>query len=175
MRLNPIVAKIISAPNFDHFLALEVRAAYLALSADKTINPNEARRYVYSELIKLVNNGWLRKSVSKKKEITRFVKTDLFEPVEIEVIANAEDLKKEEGIDKHSQDTNLTDELFIRLNSYKTDLLTGLGEVDEYKRLCEKFPCLRNELQLKYNEVREANSKLLGNIKAIESVLSKLV
>ncbi|WP_282111256.1 hypothetical protein [Shewanella algicola] len=71
MRLNPIVAKIISAPNFDHFLALEVRAAYLALSADKTINPNEARRYVYSELIKLVNNGWLRKSVSKKKEITR--------------------------------------------------------------------------------------------------------
>ncbi len=100
---------------------------------------------------------------------------NLFEHVEIEVIANAEDLKKEEGIDNHSQDTNLTEELFIRLNSYKTDLLAGLGEVDEYKRLCEKFPCLRNELQLKYNEVREANSKLLGNIKAIESVLSKLV
>ncbi|MFS1437700.1 hypothetical protein [Shewanella sp. 10N.286.48.A6] len=173
--MNPVVAQIISAPNFDHFLTLEVRSAYLALSADKTINPNEARRYVYGELIKLVNHGWLRKSVSKKKEITRFVKTDLFVPIEIEALTNADDFKKADKNEDDNHDTKLIDELFMRLNNYKTDLLAGLGEVDEYKLLCEQFPYLRKELQPKYNKVREANSKLLGSIKAIESVLSKLV
>ena len=74
MKLNNLVAQIIVAPNFDHFSAVEVRSAYLALNSDKSVDPNDARRFVYTELLKLVKKGWLKKSVSKKKEITSFIK-----------------------------------------------------------------------------------------------------
>ncbi|WP_170235833.1 hypothetical protein [Colwellia demingiae] len=57
MKLNNLVAQIIAAPNFDHFSAIEVRSAYLALKCDNTIDPNDARRFVYTELLKLVKKG----------------------------------------------------------------------------------------------------------------------
>ena len=63
MKLNSLVAQIICAPNFDHFSTLEVRSAYLTLNNDKSVDPNDARRFVYCELLKLVKKGWLRKSV----------------------------------------------------------------------------------------------------------------
>jgi len=170
MRINPIVTQIVCASNVDHFLAVEVRTAYLALLDDKSFDPNKARRFVYAELMKLVKQGWLKKSVSKKKEATSFIKTELFDAALL--IKNAGiNLSKNEVLN-HKYDETFG-ELINRLNHYKNDLLAGLGEVDEYKRLCEQFPSLQKELQPKYNNAREANSKLIGCIKAIESVIEE--
>ena len=166
MKLNDLVAQIIVAPNFDHFSAIEVRSAYLALKGDDKMDPNDARRFVYTELLKLVNKGWLKKSISKKKEITSFIKTEMFDPAAISVIPTAH-------IEKEIEVTESLDKVLVdRLNHNKNELLTGLGEADEYKRLCNQFPKLHAKLQPKYNEVREHNSKLLGNIKAVENIIS---
>jgi len=170
MRINPIVAQVICASNVDHFLAVEIRTAYLALLDDKSFDPNKARRLVYAELMKLVKQGWLKKSVSKKKEATSFIKTDLFDAAVLIVNSGESVTSQKEFLPKHDAKLN---ELISRLNHYKNDLLAGLGEVDEYKRLCEQFPDLQQKLQPKYNAAREANSKLLGCIKAIESVVSE--
>jgi hypothetical protein len=170
MKLNDLVARIIVAPNFDHFSAIEVRSAYLALKGDDTIDPNDARRFVYTELLKLVNKGWLKKSISKKKEITSFIKTEIFDPAAISVTPTVNIEKKEET---ELEVTESLDEVLVdRLNHYKNELLTGFGEADEYKRLCNQFPKLHSKLQPKYNEVREHNSKLLGKIKAVENIIS---
>lgn len=170
MRLDPVVAQIISAPNFNHFSTIEVRSAYVALKADKTIDPNDARRFVYRELLKLVKHDWLRKTVSKKKEITSFTKTEHFDASLFEVRVHKESKEELYATSIHQ----FNNELFKRLSHYKDKLLTGLGEVDEYKKLCELFPHLQGELQPKYNQVREDNSKLLGSIKVIESLIEKL-
>ncbi len=170
MKLNGLVAQIICAPNFNHFTTLEVRAAYLTLCNDKSIDPNSARRFVYCEILKLLKKGWLRKSISKKKGVATFVKTDYFSPNE--VIARQ---KKEKEFDTSGKEDPLAaidEKLFERLTTYKNELLTGLGEAEEYKRLCHLFPNLLSTLQPKYNQVREQNSKLLGSIKAIESLTS---
>ena len=169
MKLNSLVAQIIVAPNFDHFSTVEVRSAYLALNEDKSIDPNDARRFVYTELLKLVNKGWLKKSVSKKKEITSFIKTEIFDP-------DAIDVNPEKYVDKNKvadlmETPPLGETLTERLNHYKNELLTGFGEAEEYKRLCELFPKLKSKLQPRYNEVREHNSKLLGSIKAVENLI----
>lgn len=169
MKLNNLVAQIIVAPNFDHFSTVEVRSAYLALNNDKSVDPNDARRFVYTELLKLVNKGWLKKSVSKKKEITSFIKTEMFDPAVIAVnpekyVEKKKDVELEETIP-------LGERLTERLNHYKNELLSGLGEAEEYKRLCEQFPKLKSKLQPRYNEVREHNSKLLGSIKAVENLI----
>ena len=169
MKLNNIIAQIVVAPNFDHFSTVEVRAAYLALNKDKSVDPNDARRFVYSELLKLVNKGWLKKSISKKKAITSFIKTEMFNPVVINFNQKTEIENAEKSSFKASDCLNET--LVNRLSNYKDELLTGLGEVDEYKKICEQFPNLKPKLQPKYNEVREHNSKLLGSIKAVENLI----
>ncbi|KGJ89619.1 hypothetical protein [Colwellia psychrerythraea] len=169
MKLNNLVAQIVVAPNFDHFSTVEVRSAYLALNEDKSIDPNDARRFVYTELLKLVNKGWLKKSVSKKKEITSFIKTEMFEPDAIDVNPNVDMANNEKALFEATDCLNET--LVNRLNNYKNELITGLGEAEEYKRLCEQFPKLKSTLQPRYNEVREHNSKLLGSIKAVENLI----
>ena len=169
MKLNNLVAQIIVAPNFDHFSAVEVRSAYLALNKDKSVDPNDARRFVYTELLKLVKKGWLKKSVSKKKEITSFIKTEMFDPLAIDV--NPEKYVEKKKYTELAKTPPIGEALNERLNHYKNELLTGLGEAEEYKRLCEQFPNLKSKLQPRYNEVREQNSKLLGSIKAVENLI----
>lgn len=170
MKLNSLVAQIICAPNFDHFSTLEVRSAYLTLNNDKSVDPNDARRFVYCELLKLVKKGWLRKSVSKKKAITSFVKTDEFDPNGI--IVSTQKPEEAQTVSADDPIETIGDKLVERLAGYKNDLLSGLGEAEEYKRLCKQFPDLYSTLQPKYNQVREHNSKLLGSIKAIENLTS---
>jgi hypothetical protein len=56
--------------------------------------------------------------------------------------------------------------------SYKQQLLLGIGEAEEYKKLCVEYPDLQVKLQAKYNTVRDQNTKILGKIKVIESLLN---
>jgi hypothetical protein len=170
MKLNRLLGQIISAPNFNHFSAVELRAAYIAIHFDKSIVPSTARRFIYTELVKLVNNGWLRKTISKKKEITTFIKTNLFNVNDIifdEEIAEANANNKIQPSVKSIQDL-----LLERLNQYKSELLINYGESSEYKKLCNEFPDLYELLQPNYNNAREQNSRLLGQIKAVENLIN---
>ena len=170
MGVDQYVGKIISFSNIDYFSAVEIRTAYLVLRNDEGIDKSDARRVVYSELLKLVNLGWLKKLVSTKKSITSYAKTELF---------NADLLKKQAmqvAVDKVESVNTATaitipDNLLNRLNGYKSALLEGLGEADEYKNLRNEFPSMHKSLFEKYNAVREKNTRLLGKIKAIENLI----
>ena len=170
MKLNRLLGQIISAPNFDHFSAVELRAAYITMHSDKNLIPSDARRFVYAELVKLVNNGWLRKTVSKKKEITTFIKTSLFNVDKITYNSPEECSDSYQHI---SLDNPLMESLRKRLNQYKSELLISYGESNEYKKLCDDFPDLYELLQPKYNDSREQNSRLLGQIKAVEKLINE--
>jgi len=168
MKLNRLLAQIISARNFDHFSATELRAAYITLYSDKNLDPSAARRFVYAELVKLVNNGWLRKTVSKKKENTTFIKTSSFNANEITY--DAVEASKD-ACQINSSANTIQNSLRERLNKYKNELLMSYGESSEYKQLCNDFPDLYELLQPQYNSAREQNSRLLGKIKAVENLI----
>ncbi|KAF7771431.1 hypothetical protein PCIT_a4006 [Pseudoalteromonas citrea] len=167
MKIDNIVGNILSLDNVNHFTAVELRTAYLAMKGDPNLDPNYARRFVYTELLKLVKKGWLRKSISKKKAITTFVKTEDFNPNELDF---REEYKTVNSGNSSGADEAINKQLIERLAHYKNELLSGLGEADEYKQLCNKFPELCTTLQPKYNLIREQNSKLLGSIRAIENL-----
>lgn len=167
MKIDNIVGNILSLDNVNHFTAVELRTAYLAMKGDPSLDPNNARRFVYTELLKLVKKGWLRKSISKKKTITTFVKTEYFNPNELDF---REEYKTVNPGNSSGADETINKQLIERLAHYKNELLSGLGEADEYKQLCNKFPELCTTLQPKYNLIREHNSKLLGSIRAIENL-----
>lgn len=170
MKLNRLLGQIISAPNFDHFSAVELRAAYITLHPDKNLDPSFARRFVYAEIVKLLKKRWLRKTVSKKKEIATFIKTELFN---VNAITCNE--TNEESIDDtvHLPSKSIQKILLERLNQYKSELLISYGESAEYKQLFNDFPNLHALLQPQYNSAREHNSRLLGKIKAVENLINE--
>ena len=83
--LDPVVAQIIKAINFDNFTTSEVRSAFLALKKDPELEPANVRRMIYAELMKLVRTGWLKKNIPKLKGQTKFGKTKLFDSKNLSV------------------------------------------------------------------------------------------
>ena len=162
-----VISQIILLKNIDNFSAVEIRTAYLAIKGDQKLSPPEARRFVYEELQKIVKRGWLKKMTSEKKGITRYSKTKHFnyeffniitinkEPVQSSSCANAFNLAM------HS-----------RLENYQTELLEGLGAIDELISLRKSYPELWTSLKSKYQSLRENNHMLMGKIKTIEEILA---
>jgi hypothetical protein len=167
MKLDPLVAQIIAAANFDHFTTSDVRSAYFALKNDLSLEPTSVRRFIYAELLKLVKKDWLKKLVSNKKGFTRFHKTDLFDSNEIALLA-VNTVK-----DSFKTAVNKQDKLLTKLNHYKADLLLNIGESEAYKELYSEFPELVEEIQPQFNKARDNNTRILGKIRAIEGLLEQ--
>jgi hypothetical protein len=168
MKLDETFKFIISNPKLDHFSALELRTAYLVVDTECNLSRSETRRFVYAELVKLVNRGWLKKVTSTKKGITNYVKTELFN-LNSKIVSPLKTINS--CIPVKTSQIGSIQELNCRLQDYKNDLLEGLGEADEYRALRNEFPNMHDELQPKYNSIRESNSRLLGKIKAIETLM----
>ncbi|GLX84569.1 hypothetical protein tloyanaT_08210 [Thalassotalea loyana] len=167
MKIDPFVAQIIVANNFDHFTTSDVRSAYLALKNDSTLEPSTVRRKIYAELLKLVKKDWLKRVISKKKGLTRFSKTEEFDVEAITLKAKCEStISVEKHDDKQGQ-------LLGKLNHYKAELLLNIGESEAYKELYSEFPELVDELQPQYNKARDNNTRILGKIRAIEGLLKQ--
>jgi hypothetical protein len=164
LKLDPLVAQIIVAKNFDHFTTSDVRSAYFALKGDHSLDPSIVRKQIYAELIKLVKRGWLKKSKIKNKGPTRFTKTESFSITILKT--NCEKVTS----DKYSDKQEL---LLGKLNYYKAELLLNIGESEAYKELYSEFPELVDEIQPQYNTARDNNTRILGKIKAIEGLLKQ--
>lgn len=165
MKIDPFVAQIIIAIDFNHFTTNDVRSPYLTLKNDSSLKPVNARRKIYAELLKLVKKGWLTKVKPSGKGFTRFIKTEKFNGGELR--------EKCEPTISATVLTNKTNPLVDKLNHYKTELLLNLGESEAYKELYTEFPELGNDIQPHYNKARDNNTRILGKIKAIECLLEQ--
>lgn len=169
MKLNFLIAQIVSAENFDNFSALELRAAFLVLQEDKSLCPVEARRFCYAELIKLVRRNWLKKIKSNKTGAVSYKKTASFNAEKVLSETTGSMIEKPKPLPRPDK---VKAPLLNRLNRYKKELLISFGELEEYEQLSQAHPELNEQLQDKYNQAREQNSALLGKIKAIENLLN---
>jgi hypothetical protein len=166
MKLDPFVAQIIAATNFDRFTTSDVRSAYFALKNDSSLDPATVRRFIYAELLKLVKKNWLKKPVSNKKGFTRFHKTVFFNGDEITLLAGTN------AITLVSPEKDKKDKLLAKLNHYKAELLLNIGESEAYKELYSECPELVDEIQPQFNTARDNNTRILGKIRAIEGLLA---
>lgn len=167
MKLDPLVAQIIVATNFDHFTTSDVRSAYLALKKDSTLEPSTVRRKIYGELLKLVKKGWLKKLIAKNNGLTRFSKTEFFD---VETIMLKVKFEVTNSLNRHDDKQG---QLLGKLNIYKAELLLNIGESEAYKELYSEFPELVDEIQPQYNKARDNNTRILGKIRAIEGLLKQ--
>lgn len=171
MNNDYLVLEILSAKNFDYFHAIELRSAYLALHSDKKLKPSETLKLVHAELKKLLNRGWVRKSISKKN-ITTFIKTKLFDYSEINIECQEEE-------DKNNECVNASNEVIKHslnnlLNEYRNELLVVYGEANEYKRLINEAPNLTEVIIPVSTNATENTLKLQGKLKAIENLIQSV-
>lgn len=60
-----------------------------------------------------------------------------------------------------------------KLNRYKVEMLSAIGETEEYDAICAELPHMRSAVQAHYNDARDRCSKILGRVRALESILSQ--
>lgn len=166
LKIDIFVAQIISAPNFDNFTTSEVRASYIAMKNDPSLDPISLRRKLYAELLKLVKKGWLIKKNSNNKGATRFKKTEFFDTHYLNSIQPTQLLNS--NIEKETHKN-----LVAKLNHYKAELLLNMGESEAYKELYSEYPELIEEIQPLFNTAKDNNTRILGKIRAIEVLLKQ--
>jgi hypothetical protein len=171
INLDKDLVSILLTENFNNFTVLELRSAYLAIANSSKLGKIEARKFVYRHILRLEKKGLLERKYSEKRDRTFYSKTKQFSPE----LFHIPQVGSNHGVSK-DQKTNISElkkDLIIKLNQYKSELLTSIGETEEYKTLCSQFPELAEDLQERYNQARDNGSKVLGRIKALESLISQ--
>jgi hypothetical protein len=175
VRLDAELSTILSPAEFDNFTVLELRDAYVALPANVGMDKTKAQRIVYRQVYRLKNKGLLRRADASKKRNICYEKTELFFSTEILPRSSNEEIKPTAA---SKVETDKGRHLFVKnlvekLRQYKLELLTSMGESDEYKALYSEYPHLKGQLQESYNTARDNCSKLLGRVKAIETLIEQ--
>lgn len=57
------------------------------------------------------------------------------------------------------------------LKEYKLEMFALMGEAEVFAELCEDFPSISSNLRERYYKSKDESSKLLGKIRALESLL----
>ncbi|TMO54629.1 hypothetical protein [Pseudoalteromonas phenolica] len=170
LELDRTVIQILSMPNVNHFTATEIRTAYIAIKQDENLNPTVSRRFVYEELLKLTRREWLVRGITKKKGLTRYSKSDLFDHAFLKKMAVP--LNDDKAYSRTS--IGYSQILSKRLSQYNSALLEGLGALKEYVELKEIYPDQHDELKERYMAVQENNHILKGKITVLNELLKSI-
>lgn len=166
--MNENLINIICDESFDNFTVIQLRDAYMQ-GSNCGKSKVEIRRFIYSQVLRLLRIGLFKKHDANNARHTTYSKTISFNLTEFRAL-------KEEKRNMFSDSTkgmNRTNfkQVTEQLKQFQVDLLSRIAEAEEYKKLYEIYPEFKGELETHYLNAREEGSRLLGKIKAWESVI----
>jgi len=154
---------------FDNFTVMQLRDEYIKIR-DSNENIIKIRQFVYRQVLRFVRLGLLKKNVAANSREATYSKTKKFS----NTLFKPSTFRKK--ITQASPEpTVIRDNLIAiqeRLKQYQIDLLASVGESEEYMRLYRTNPEFKSFLEFEYLKARDKSSKLLGQIKAVKSVLT---
>lgn len=167
IRLKPEIFSILTSEDFETFTAPELTAAYLQLPQMVNLSQKAASQFVQRNIKRLHEAGHLAKLDKSDSRSPRY-----------RLITKLTDQNTITGKPHRPSSENdstttsgFDDYLIKRINQYKVDLLTSIGEVEEYEILCRENPARAEHIQVLYNNARDRYSKNLGRVKALESLV----
>jgi hypothetical protein len=170
IKINTQLNTILQDESFDNFHVTQLRDEYLTNSSVSQ-DLVQARKYIYRQILRLVKKGLLLKKGTKNSKKVVYQKSELFSKTNFIVQSTTEDkVNRPKAIIVGTN--TAVQQLEERLKESEVDLLTSIGESEEYMRLYQSFPEMKAHLEFQYLQARENSSKLLGQIKAIKSVLA---
>ncbi len=174
--LSPPFYQILVVQSLDHFTVKVLRDSYIKFMGvpEGDAERRDAYRKVYRQVVRLQRNDLVEK-VPNTGGAVKYRKTPKFH--ETLFVENRQeepcDEKPMDGVLSPNAMTNshVLSELQLKAHNYQVDLLTAIGETEEYQRLAKEFPSIQSLFDADYREAREKSSKLLGQLKAIQTVI----
>jgi hypothetical protein len=159
------------------FTVHDLTEAYLNDPACLHNSKKAARQFVYRNMLRLIDKGDLTRVVveggwPQYKLTAQFFGRSRAVAVSVVPAPQAKmDLPIAPAIAIATSDPRQN--LRERLNHHKLEMLSAMGETEEYDAICKELPELRDQVQVLYNASRDKCSKLLGRVKALESLLDR--
>lgn len=189
--IDEVLYHILMEEEVGCFTIMELRDRYL-----KRVNPNgvslpDLRMYLYDQIRKMINCGWVEHHSERKVRGQRFVvlqqpvgispkptqpgkgmqvRETLAKPQQQAIDMHPDIRKYEKPVEKKSA----TEALQQMLKETRLDLLTSYGETERYAQMIQDLPELKTTLESDLVASRDNSSRLLGHINALESALQKI-
>lgn len=155
------------------FSTTDLRDLYvLQISEGQRPGRNQLRKYIYRELLRLESAKLIERHHGSTGRGCKFIFCPERSNVQLEDRPSpfeSRDHDTESTMDGETQRA-LQEELSQR----RVELVASIGEAEEYQRLYNKYPALRSAVKEQYVESRERSTKLLGQLRAVESVITKI-
>jgi hypothetical protein len=181
-KIDKSLFKVLSSMNCELFTAGQLKDVFcheLGFCSKET--NKDVQKWIYRQLDRLVKFGLLKREKSKNPRMTSYRKQPDFAGASFE-FCDGPFLKVTHEMASGSESTSVMvrpdgssqspiSELKNRAKQCHVDLLSSVGESEEYKTLFKIYPPLREALQPRYQRALESSSKLLGQLRAIEAAL----
>lgn len=168
-KIDQFLYRILVEKSLDRFTVIQLRDAYLEESL-LSISPKEARNRVYGLIRRYTTQGLFVKKTTGNSRKSIYSKTPKFLQAQFYCNSTKETYSNRERVNICPPQN--IGEIEKRLNQYQVDLLASIAESEEYMKLYETNPELREALEPNYHQAREQSSKLLGQIRALKAVIS---
>lgn len=173
---DPLYSVLIEQ-DLNEFTVTELRDACLSHPACEEQDPIEVRRIGYTQVLRLLKLGLLEKLEADHPYQTRYRKLPTFHQVAFYNKTSGSpklDSAQHETFTPTSNSKEVAEhsKLSTKLQQYRAQLLTSIGESEEYQHLLAEFPEYQQVIQEKYEHARDESTRLLGKLKAVEELVA---
>lgn len=177
-RIHYLVFAALQAMDTREFSTRDLRDAYLRLASDvQKVDPNDLRKYLYKQVIRLKKIGVVeQRKGAHRRDIKFLVST----PKALEQLKQIDGpmpfaiLKGDNERQSGPKEKSIDIELQERLKQHQVELMSSVGEAEEYMSLYKAYPEFRSQLEKQYLASRDRSSKLLGQVRAIETMIAEV-
>lgn len=174
--LTPIYQALV-VEGLDQFTVKGLRDAYIKFMnlSEGSDEAKDAHKKVYRQIVRLQRNDLIEKVLHSDgsrqyRKTPKFHETNFVEKC---LPTTCDEDPAKSAFSHHPIASRVLSELKLTARKYHVDLMTTIAEKEEYHRLTKEYPAIRHLFDNDYQEAREKSSKLLGQLKAIETVITQ--
>lgn len=162
-KLSQELCGLLKSGGWTNFTIADLKAAYMKMPTCQHQTDKAAWQFVHRNICRMEMTHLVRRLEGENK--TRYMWIGESGAVEANSSAGV--------VNSGESNDSTVNCLRERLHHYKVEMLSAIGEAEEYDSLCSELPHMRDSVQMLYNEARDRCSKMLGRVRALESILTK--
>ncbi|WP_405599341.1 MULTISPECIES: hypothetical protein [unclassified Pseudoalteromonas] len=171
IKLNEDIYHLLVEKNFNHFTITALRNTLLALN-DTYKDPDEARRFIYRQVMRLVDKGLLVRDENTSPKRAQYSKTPLFKTSIFTRVTNdsTASLSQSQVIDK-----SFNNELHDAIKAHELEMTVLVSELEEYKRLIKEKPNCHDAIVVFLNKGQARLLSIKGRLAALNNIQQAVI
>jgi len=170
LRIKPELLGLLKLRGDATFSIFELCHAYEELPVCRELTKKQVIQFIVRNLKRLEGKGLAIKTCMKRGRDTRYKLSNSFH----EGLYTVGSPHCPKALNEAKVSSFLLDKLKKRLGAHEINLVVTLSEIEEYKNLGLQNPSVKAPLKSLYVEAQNHSSKLLGQIKATESLIAEI-